>query len=67
MEKVTTLSEQAQNWLFTYGPGIASAILVLVAGMLIINWLARLVTKSLHRKNVDVSLQSFLASLVSVG
>src|SRR6188768_3433722 len=67
MEKVTTLSEQAQNWLFTYGPGIASAILVLVAGMLIINWLARMVAKSLNRKNVDVSLQSFLASMVSVG
>jgi small conductance mechanosensitive channel len=67
MEKVSTFSEQVQNWLYTYGPRIASALLVLIAGLLIINWLARMVSKSLNRKNVDVSLQSFLASLVGVG
>jgi len=67
MEKVTTFSDQVLNWLITYGPRIISALLVLAVGLLIINWLTRVVTKSLNRKNVDVSLQSFLASMVGVG
>jgi len=67
MEKVTSLSDQVINWFITYGPRIVAALLVFVAGLIVINWIARLITKSLHRKNVDVSLQSFLASMVGVG
>ena len=67
MEKVTTLSDKVINWFIAYGPGIVSALLVFIVGLIVINWLSRFITKSLHRKNVDVSLQSFLASMVSVG
>ena len=67
MEKITNFSEEAMQWVFTYGPKLVMAILVFVIGLILINWTSRLVSKSLRRKNVDVSLQSFFASLVSVG
>jgi small conductance mechanosensitive channel len=67
MEKVSTFTVQFENWIFTFGPKLISALLVFVIGLYLINWISKLTTKSLHKKNVDVSLQSFLASMVSVG
>ena len=67
MEKVTTLSEQLQNWMFNFGPKLVSALLVFIIGLFVINWVARIIAKSLNKKKVDVSLQSFLSSMVGVG
>lgn len=67
MDKVTTLTEQLQHWLFTFGPKLVSAILVFIIGLIIINWAARLAAKSMKKRNVDSSLQTFFSSMVSVG
>src|SRR6516225_7745869 len=67
MDKVQSFAQEFHNWVITYGPRILSALLVLIIGLMIINWAAKLVSKTMKRRNVDVSLQSFLASMVSVG
>jgi small conductance mechanosensitive channel len=67
MDKVQSMSEQFQKWMISYGPKLISALLIFIIGLTIINWASRIAAKSLKRKNVDASLQSFLASMVSVG
>lgn len=67
MDKVQSFAGQFHNWLIAYGPRLVSAILVFIIGLTVINWAAKLAAKTMKRRNVDVSLQSFLASMVSVG
>jgi small conductance mechanosensitive channel len=67
MEKVTTYSEKFMQWLEVFGPKVLGALVVFVIGIYITNLIAKLVTKGLSRRGIDVSLQSFLASLVSGG
>lgn len=67
MEKITSLTDQLQTWVFNFGPMVLSALLVFVIGLYIINWIARIISRSLNRKKVDASLQTFLSSMVGVG
>jgi len=67
MDKVNSWAVEFQKWMINYGPKLISATLIFVIGLTIINWASKLATKSMKRKNVDASLQSFLASMVSVG
>jgi small conductance mechanosensitive channel len=67
MDKIQSMGDQFQKWLALYGPRLLSALLVFVIGLIIINWAAKLASKTMKRRKVDVSLQSFLASMVSVG
>src|SRR6516225_9976989 len=67
MDKIQSFADQFQKWVALYGPRFLSALLVLIIGLMIINWAAKLVSKTMKRRNVDVSLQSFLASMISVG
>lgn len=67
MEKIATLQEQFQNWVLTFGPKLVSALLVFIIGLFVINWIAKLISKSLNRNNIDSSLQTFLSSMVGVG
>ncbi|MEI6265964.1 MAG: mechanosensitive ion channel domain-containing protein [Sphingobacteriia bacterium] len=67
MDKVTTLSQQVQNWLITFGPKIVSALLVFIVGLTIINWSARVISKTMTQRKVDASLQTFFSSMFSVG
>ncbi|TAF53474.1 MAG: mechanosensitive ion channel family protein [Sphingobacteriia bacterium] len=67
MEKLTSLLPKLENWFFTFGPKLLAALLVFVVGLTLINWLSRLISKTMGRRNVEASLQTFLASLVSVG
>jgi small conductance mechanosensitive channel len=67
MDKMNSLAAQFQRWIFTYGPKLVFAILVFIIGLTVINWASKIAAKSMKRKNVDASLQSFLASMVSVG
>ncbi len=50
-----------------YAPRLATAILTLVIGLWVIRILSRYVEKALEKGKVDVSLQRFLISLVSIG
>jgi small conductance mechanosensitive channel len=67
MDKMNSLAAQFQRWIFAYGPNLVFAILVFIIGLTVINWASKIAAKSMKRKNVDASLQSFLASMVSVG
>jgi small conductance mechanosensitive channel len=67
MDKAQSIAMQFQSWIIHYGPKLISALLVFIIGLTVINWASRIAAKSMKRRNVDASLQSFLASMVSVG
>lgn len=67
MEKLTTYSDQFATWIMTYGAQVLGAIIVFIIGLYITNWLARVFSRMMTRRHFDVSLQSFLGSMVSVG
>jgi len=62
-----TLQEQVTELLITYLPPIAGAVVFLLAAWIISGWLGRLARRALERAKVDVTLRSFLASLVRWG
>jgi small conductance mechanosensitive channel len=67
MEQLSTYSERFIDWLFVYGPKLIGAIVVFVLGLYVTNWLTRQVTRGMNRRHLDVSLQSFLGSMIGVG
>ena len=67
MDKVNNYSEKFMEWLAIFGPKLIGAIVFFIIGLYIINMVARLVSKGLSKRGIDVSLQSFLGSLVSIG
>ena len=67
MEKVTTYSDKFMHWIENFGPKLIGALLVFIVGLYIISLLSKLITKGLHKRGIDVSLQSFLSSLFSGG
>lgn len=67
MEQVSKYSEQFTHWVVIYGARLVGAILVFIIGLYLTNWLARIVSRSMYRRNFDVSLQSFLSSMISAG
>lgn len=50
-----------------YTPNIISAILVLIIGLWVIKRLSKIATKTMERRELDVSLRTFLRSLISIG
>lgn len=50
-----------------YTPKIIYALIVLIAGLWLINRISKLAQKSFERRNLDVSLRTFLKSLISIG
>ncbi len=66
MENFEFNTDSLLDLVWTYGPNLVKAVLVLVLGL----WIAKLITgvvrKVLGKSNVDKSLQGFLASLVSI-
>lgn len=67
MEQLTKYSDQFATWIMTYGAKVIGAIVVFIIGLYITNWLARMFTQMMTRRHFDVSLQSFLGSMVNVG
>ncbi len=67
MNHAINYSEKIMDWLKDYGPNLIGAILVFVIGLYLTNIAGKLVSKALHKKEIDSSLQSFLGSLVSGG
>ena len=67
MDLLSKYSDQFAAWVMTYGTKFIGAIVVFIIGLYITNWLARMFTRMMTRRHFDVSLQSFLGSMVSVG
>lgn len=62
--KSTDYIETLKTLAIGYAPKLAGAILVYIVGSFIIKWIVRILNKLLLARNVDLSLQSFLRSLV---
>ena len=67
MDQVTTYSTKFMEWLGVFGPKVLGALLVFIIGLYVTNFIARMVSKALNKRGIEVSLQSFLGSLVSGG
>ncbi len=50
-----------------YAPHVVGALLVLVVGMWLIKRLGHIVSKAMEKRDLDVSLRTFLRSLISIG
>lgn len=66
MDNLQSFSDRAIQLSYYYGPKIGSAILVFIVGLWVVGWATKLITKGMVRRGFDVSLQSFLSSLISV-
>ena len=67
MDQVKTYVVKFIQSIIEFGPKLVGALVVLFIGMYLINLTARLISKALTKREIDVSLQSFLSSLVSIG
>jgi len=67
METVHLYTQKALDLAFKIVPQIILALIVLVIGWWVIKAFSSGVSKALERSKVEVSLQKFLTSLVSIG
>jgi small conductance mechanosensitive channel len=63
----SNLVPEASNFLLAYGPKIITALLTLVIGLWVINWVAKLLDMSMTKRGMDSSVRSFINSLIGVG
>lgn len=73
-EKIEIHEDRLGNWLdmmartvLDYTPRIISGLLVLFIGMWLITRIARLAEKAMGRRELEISLRTFLKSLISIG
>lgn len=59
--------ENFKIWAITFAPKLATALLTLVIGLWLIKKIATILVLGLQKKHLEISLQLFLKSLVSVG
>ena len=67
MNKIETAANFFMTSLEHYGPMVIGALLVFIIGLWVTNWVTHLASKAMVRRGLDISLQSFLSSLISVG
>ena len=65
--KITTFFDRMVYSVVEYTPIIISAVLVLLVGMWLIKRISRIAEKAMVRRDLDVSLRTFLRSLMSIG
>lgn len=66
MDKLNVFFDNLLKWAQGFGPNLLGALAVLVIGLYVINAFSKLISKGLGHNKFDVSLQSFLSSMVSV-
>jgi small conductance mechanosensitive channel len=64
LDLVTEVYQLIVNFLVAYSFQLVGALLVLVLGFLAGGWISRLVLRVMQRRDVDVTLREFLASVV---
>ena len=64
---IQAYTDQAIQLLMVYGPKVLLALIVLVIGLWVINRLVKVLGSVLDKRNIDVSLQPFLKSLIGIG
>lgn len=60
------IADKALEFAFDFGPKILGALIALIIGLWIIGRINGVVRKLMHKRGVEPSLQSFLASMVGV-
>ena len=65
MEKTEFYTDKALDLLMTWGPKLVLAIVILVAGIIIINSFSRFLRKLMKKREVDPTLVPFLVGLIS--
>lgn len=63
---VDKILDEGIKLVVSYGPKLLLAIFVLFAGFWIIKKISKLIAKLMEKRNVDVSLRSFLHSIINV-
>jgi small conductance mechanosensitive channel len=66
MNDLSKIYENIQVLMATYGMKILGAILFFIIGLWITNAIARFLSRLMTKKGIDPSLQSFLASMISI-
>lgn len=66
MDKLQTYTDQYWNMFMLYVPKLLTAIVVFIIGLWVINIVTRMVKRIMLRRQIDASVQSFLASLINV-
>lgn len=66
MEETQNYVDKAIELIMLYGPKLLLAIVVLLLGLWIIKLFTKMISKSLERSNVELSLQKFFVNLFSV-
>ena len=66
MDTLQSFGERAVQLAVHYGPKIGAALVVFIFGSWLIGMLTRLISKTMVSRGFDISLQSFLSSLISV-
>lgn len=66
VDSIVSLSDPILHWAINFGPKLIGAILIFIIGYYLTNWIGKQVTKGLKSNGLDVSLQTFLGSMVSV-
>lgn len=67
MEYFERYRELIVTWVMTYGITTLGAIVVFIIGLYVTGWITKMITRGMQRRQFDVSLQSFLGSMLSVG
>ncbi len=55
------------DWAYIFIPKLAGALVVFIVGIYVTNFISKIFSKGLKRNGIDVSLQTFLGSLVTGG
>lgn len=66
-DKISMYFDRFLNSLIEYTPSVISALLVLIFGLWVIKRIAIIAEKAMVKKELEVSLRTFLRSLVSIG
>ncbi len=66
IESLNTIANRATAFLVDYSFQVVGAIIILVAGVFLGNWVAAAVAKLCENRGVDVTLRHFLSSLAKI-
>lgn len=66
-EKLNAYFDRLLQQAGDFAPNLVSALLVLLVGMWLIKRISTLATKAMQKRDLDVSLRTFLRSLISIG
>lgn len=65
-DQLSTLTQQLLDWAINAGGRIIGSIIVFIVGRFIVSMLNKLVAKVMEKRKVDVSIKTFIKSLVNI-